>query len=91
MIRARVSLCIGIWLAASSHAQERLAAKDLSFFEYLGVMVEKDGAWVDPLDMENAELAKAESDAEAGETKEEERSDVQRSSVKEFSMVELQR
>ena len=48
-------------LALAAVGQERVPrgmAKEMSFFEYLGAMVEEDGKFIDPLDMENMDLAK---------------------------------
>ncbi len=52
----------------SAHAAEQLPA-DLSFFEYLGTMVEDRGTWIDPMDIDP--LTQLESTADsAQETKE---------------------
>ena len=46
LVRAKSALAIYCLCALAAQGQERLTSKDLSFFEYLGSMVEKDGAWV---------------------------------------------
>lgn len=45
-----------VWPMTGSAAEEEGETGALSFFDYLGTMVQEDGVWVDPLVLEEGEL-----------------------------------
>lgn len=42
-------LCAG----AAAHADEAAPPDEFDFFDFVGVMVEQDGEWIDPIDMQD--------------------------------------
>ena len=91
LVRAKSALAIYCLCALAAQGQERLTSKDLSFFEYLGSMVEKDGAWVDPLDMENADLARLEGEEQADDADVQEDESTKKENAKQFASRKVQR
>ncbi len=54
--RGLLMCCAAFAVTALAQEAGQDGAVELSFFEYLGTMVEQDGTWLDPLDLDNDAL-----------------------------------